>query len=148
MAFVLDASVTAVWAFADESCNVADAAAESLKSGAALVPQIWWYEIRNLVLTGERRRRIAQPDSIAFFHLLSAYPIRVEPVKDEQTIWRLARDHRLTFYDASYLELALHHHVPLATLDSRLKDAALAAGIPLLALSAFDESPPSAPVPL
>jgi hypothetical protein len=40
MAFVLDASVSAVWALADESSSVADAAANRMKDEIALVPPL------------------------------------------------------------------------------------------------------------
>jgi len=42
----------------------------------------------------------------------------------------LARQHGLTEYDATYLELALREGLPLATLDSKLEAAATAAGVP------------------
>ena len=44
----------------------------------------------------------------------------------------LARTHRLTVYDAAYLELALRVDAPLATLDRKLAAAARAAGVPLV----------------
>jgi predicted nucleic acid-binding protein len=42
---------------------------------------------------------------------------------------RLARTHRLSVYDASYLELAARTALPLATLDLPLREAADAAGL-------------------
>lgn len=47
---------------------------------------------------------------------------------------RLASRHRLTVYDAAYLELARRRDVPLAALDTDLRKAALAEGVPLLGL--------------
>jgi len=44
----------------------------------------------------------------------------------------LARRHRLTVYDAAYLELAQREGVPLATLDGALAAAARAEGVPVL----------------
>jgi predicted nucleic acid-binding protein len=41
----------------------------------------------------------------------------------------VARAHRLSAYDAAYLELALRRRLPLATLDNQLKAAAATAGI-------------------
>jgi predicted nucleic acid-binding protein len=41
----------------------------------------------------------------------------------------LARAHRLSAYDATYLELALRRGLPLATLDGKLKAAASAVGV-------------------
>jgi predicted nucleic acid-binding protein len=51
---------------------------------------------------------------------------------DDQTVFSLARRHRLTFYDAAYLELAAHESIALATLDADLAAAAAAEGVPLL----------------
>jgi predicted nucleic acid-binding protein len=132
MPFVLDASVSGVWALADESSVIADVAAERLKNDAALVPRLWWYEVRNLALIGERRQRITPSEIAIFLRVLSQYPIQIDPFEDEQAILGLARQYRLSFYDASYLAVALHHHVPLATLDKNLAAAASAAGVTLL----------------
>ena len=44
----------------------------------------------------------------------------------------LAQAHRLTAYDASYLELALRRALPIASHDSALRDAASAAGIDVI----------------
>jgi predicted nucleic acid-binding protein len=132
MPFVLDASVSGVWALADESSATADVAAERLKADIALAPHIWWYEVRNLLLVSERRQRITPSDTAVFLNLLSAHPIQIDQVEDEQAILGLARQYRLSFYDAAYLAVALRHHVPLATLDKDLAAAALAAGVPLL----------------
>jgi len=41
----------------------------------------------------------------------------------------LAREHALSASDAAYLDLALRHDAPLATLDDRLRKAARKAGI-------------------
>jgi predicted nucleic acid-binding protein len=133
MAFVLDASVAAVWALADESSPIADIAANHLKDENALVPPLWWYEVRNLLVINERRQRMMVDDSAHYLKLLSSYPIHIDPVEDEQIIFRCAREYRLSFYVAAYLAVALHNRIPIATLDKDLRDAALAAGVSLLA---------------
>jgi predicted nucleic acid-binding protein len=132
MPFVLDSSVTAVWALGNEDSTIAEAAALRLKQEAAIVPSVWWYEIRNLLVVNERRRRLTASDSALFLSLISAYPIRIEPAEDEQTIFQFARQYGLSFYDAAYLAVAHRHRAPLATLDKALQAAALAAGIVLI----------------
>ena len=132
MPFVLDASISAAWALADESSQLAEAAEDRLRDDYALVPRIWWYEIRNLLIVNERRQRITAEDSASFLRVLSAYPIRLEPTEDEQDIFRIARQYRLSFYDAAYLSVAARHRVLFATLDRNLQSAAAAANIPLL----------------
>jgi predicted nucleic acid-binding protein len=47
-------------------------------------------------------------------------------------ILQLAREHRLTEYDAAYLDLAMREGLPLATLDNDLLAAARRVGLPEL----------------
>jgi predicted nucleic acid-binding protein len=133
MAFVLDASIPAVWALADESSPVAELAQRRLNDEIAMAPSLLWYEIRNLLVVNERRKRLTVEDSTQFLQLLSFYPIQVDPVEDEQATLRFARQYRLSFYDAAYLAVAHRNNIPLATLDKDLRAAAIEAGIPLLA---------------
>lgn len=51
---------------------------------------------------------------------------------DEDRLLALARAHKLSIYDAAYLELALCESMTLATLDTALADAARAVQVPLL----------------
>jgi len=132
MAFVLDTSISAVWALADEASPLAELAASRLLQETALVPHIWWYEMRNILVISERRQRITAGDSGIFLDLLASYPIQIDAVDDEQRILQLARQFRLSFYDAAYLAVAQRNQIPLATLDKALEAAAVAAGIALL----------------
>jgi predicted nucleic acid-binding protein len=133
MAFVLDASISAVWALEDESSPLAEIAASRLKDENALVPGLWWYEVRNILVVNERRQRITAVDTAQYLDLLSSFPIQICSIEDEQAVFRCARKYRLSFYDAAYLALAIQERVPLATLDKVLQAAALTAGVPLLA---------------
>jgi predicted nucleic acid-binding protein len=66
---------------------------------------------------------------------LGLLPIRLDPETDRQAWGRtaqLASRHRLTLYDAAYLELAQRRGLPLATLDRELRTAALTEGMSLL----------------
>jgi len=132
MAFVLDTSISAVWALADEASPLAELAASRLLQETALVPHIWWYEMRNILVISERRQRITAGDSGIFLDLLASYPIQIDAVDDEQRILQLARQFRLSFYDAAYLAVAQRNQIPLATLDKALEAAAVTAGIALL----------------
>jgi predicted nucleic acid-binding protein len=133
MAFVLDASVTIVWAMRDEEHAVAQFALHALDTERALVPAIWWYEVRNILLVSERRQRISVADSIQFVKDLGNFPIDLDEVWTQAGLTELARLYSLSVYDAAYLELAIRKRIPLATLDKALRSAAEAAGIPLLA---------------
>jgi hypothetical protein len=45
---VLDASVSAYWAFGDEDHPLADLAFSSMREVEPVVPTLWWFEIRNI----------------------------------------------------------------------------------------------------
>jgi predicted nucleic acid-binding protein len=133
MAFVLDASIAACWAFQDEDHPDAHLAFLEMRTQEALVPCLWWFEVRNILVVNERRKRITESDTAAFLLNLSRLRLRVARLPDENAILRLARTHRLSVYDAAYLELAQRECLPLATLDAELRKAAAAEGVALLA---------------
>ena len=134
MPFVLDASVTASWAFPDEHHPAAIRAGDLLESSldSAVVPALWWYEVRNVLLVNERRGRIALARTAIFLEQIAQLSIRIEHDLDSGFTLDLARSYNLTVYDASYLALAIRGHAPLATLDKALQLAAISAGISIL----------------
>ena len=132
MPFVLDTSISACWAFQDEQDPRADAAFVRIKSEEAVVPSLWWFEIRNILVVNERRKRITESDTGVFLRDLAGLRIRVDREPEENVVLRLARTHHLSVYDASYLELALREAIPLATLDAELTAAARAEGSGLI----------------
>lgn len=132
MPFVLDASIPACWAFQDEQDSRAAAALARIKTEEAVVPALWWFEIRNIFVVNERRKRITESDTAVFLRDLAGLRVRVDREPEEAVVLRLARTHKLSVYDASYLELALREALPLATLDAQLAAAARAAGSGLI----------------
>ena len=132
MPIVIDASVTAAWILPDETHPVAEECANILTRDDALVPAIWWFEVRNLLVMAERRQRISHTVTTRALDLLARYPIVQDHSADEATLMSLARQYQLTVYDAAYLELALRMRAPLATLDRELSAAAVEAGATVL----------------
>ena len=135
MPYVLDASIAGCWCFPDERDPRAEAAVDLLDEERALVPLHWWFEIRNVVLLGARRSRITEEHALRFLVRLNSLPIDLARLPGDAAVYALAREHRLTFYDACYLELAKREKVSLATLDVALASAAAAEGVPLVGSS-------------
>ena len=129
---MLDASVAVAWAFADEEHPVAAAALALMRNSEGCVPSLWWFEVRNVLVVNERRRRLHEADTALFLRSLARLPIVSDHAPEEAAVLRLARRHGLTVYDASYLELAERYAVPLATLDMPLVQAAQREGIFLI----------------
>ena len=129
---MLDCSVTAAWLFEDEASPYAEAVLDALAADhEALAPLIWPLEVGNVFLVGERRGRITQAQSTAFWETLKAMPITVDaraPLASSDGIIALGREHGLSAYDAAYLELAVRNSAPIATLDDKLVSAAHASG--------------------
>jgi predicted nucleic acid-binding protein len=134
--FVLDASVTLAWCFADEGDDYALRVLDSLRAGEAVAASHWGLEIANALLVAERRRRIEPGDVSRLAKFVLALPIAVDPVARRRPVdstHRLGRSHGLSAYDAAYLELAVRHGIPIATLDSALRVAAESEGVGVFA---------------
>lgn len=125
--FVVDNSVVMAWCFEDEASRYADRVLECMVDAEALVPAIWPLEIGNVILVAERRKRLSQADGARFIALVNNLPIVVDqesPDRMLKEIVALAREFKLSTYDASYLDLAMRLGLPLATQDKSLIKAA------------------------
>jgi predicted nucleic acid-binding protein len=137
-AFVLDASVTVAWCVEDERTKFSEGVLDLLAQGAqALAPTIWPLEIANALLTAERRKRISLARITTLLQTIAALPISVMPSDAKFVFEQMlpsARQHGLALYDAAYLQLAMQHGLPLATIDERLRRSARVAGVELVSV--------------
>ena len=134
---VIDCSVTMAWYFKDEATPYTNAVRAGLATERAAVPALWPLEVANVLLMGERRKRSTQTKATKWLRFLSALPIAVDtqtPGLAFDPILDLARSHKLTAYDAAYLELAKRRGLPLATLDAELRAAAKREKVTLLGI--------------
>jgi predicted nucleic acid-binding protein len=135
VSLVLDSSVTLAWLHADEGNEAVREVQEAVRDRGAWVPSLWRLEVANSLEMGVRRGRHSAAVRDTMLAQVAQLPIRVDPETDRQA-WgdtlRLAEHHRLTLYDAAYLELAARRGLPLATLDSDLRRAASAEGVELV----------------
>ena len=132
---VLDASATFPWLFEDETSPAADALLDLVTEHGAVVPPLWFLECANGLAMAERRDRIDRAGVAEAISLLRRLPLEVDdapPSRAFDAVLDIARVHRLTTYDAGYLDLALRRGLPLATDDAPLRTAASAAGAALL----------------
>jgi predicted nucleic acid-binding protein len=133
--FVIDNSIVMSWCFKDGISKYTDAILDRLENATAYVPSIWPLEVGNVLLVAERKKRLSESDSLRFISLLSELAIIVEQESPERMlseILNLAREHRLSSYDASYLDIAIRKGLPLATTDDDLISAAKRCGVPIV----------------
>ena len=133
--FVLDGSVALSWFLPDEAAVWPPVAVETMLKSKIHVPGLWHLEVAHGLLKAERRRRITEAERRSAIRFLSGLSIAIDDLTATQA-WgsalALAERHRLTPYDASYLELAIRLTLPLATRDKELRAAASVCDVPLL----------------
>jgi predicted nucleic acid-binding protein len=134
-AFVVDCSIAMAWLFHDEATPKTVALLNRLATETALVPAWWFVEITNVLAMAERKGRITPTQSGAFIADLSQLGIERDDEAPDRAFTHLlvlCRTHRLTSYDAIYLDLAIRRRLPLATLDDELRKAARKLDVGLL----------------
>ena len=135
MSLVLDSSATLAWIYSDETTDPIRYVFDTVGEDGAWVPGLWKLEVANILEMGVRRGRHDAAFRDATLADLALLSISLDPETDRQA-WgataQLAARHRLTLYDAAYLELAQRRGLPLATLDRELRSAASAEAVVLL----------------
>lgn len=102
------------------------------QNGQFFVPQLFWFEVGNVLTCASRQKkdsskpRLSKKQLMDIEYNISQLPIStdLQPSSDIRIRIRdIALEENLTYYDASYLELALRYDLPLYTLDKQLKTA-------------------------
>src|SRR5260363_360953 len=131
---VIDASMALAWLFERSKPEEADCAACLLSSVAdvkTVVLTLWHTEIANALLLGARRPVDSEAQVNDYLTLLSYLAIATHdaaPASRRHQVMGLAREHKLTAYDATYLDLAFRNGAVLATFDVELAEAVCRAG--------------------
>ena len=92
-------------------------------------PQLIYYELGNVTLMKAKKNTIKENRKYFLCNLLQTINIKD---CDFVKVFDLAQKHNLTFYDASYLQLAIDLKLPLATYDQQLVYAARSEKIELI----------------
>lgn len=132
MAVVMDASAAIAFALNETLPDTLGNAIAAALLDEPVVPALWRYEFANILVTSVRRKRITQEFCEQKLDQFAGLPFHHDGNSNEQILRdcvNLATDHKLTVYDASYLELAVRLKLPLVTLDGPLGAAARAEGV-------------------
>ncbi len=123
------------WFAPDEHSILSQALLDRVAENGAVVSDFWRMETGNALLQATRRKRLTIPQCTEALRQLAELAIAI----DTETLlhaWdvtlQLADRHRLTLYDACYLELARRRSLPLATFDKDLRAAGRKLGLSLL----------------
>lgn len=123
--WVLDCSAAAAFLLSEAEGAAVDplirrAASEDV---ALLVPALFWFELVNVLLVAERRGRITPAQALQLRRESDRLPVTTDlpPGREERSrLHDLALSHKLTAYDAAYLELAERRAARLKTLGPDL----------------------------
>lgn len=126
---VLDASLAVSWLLREDLDPPAIAALDHFRRDGAYVPPLWHYEVRNALLVAERRGRIPGGGAREALEKVPDLRLVTDQATNLDTALELAFSHRLSFYDALYLELARRRRLPLGTRDAALARATRAEGL-------------------
>ena len=130
---MVDNSMALAWTLADERSARADTVLDQVTTAGGYVPFIFRAEFANGLTMAIRQERIGNADREEALIFIETLPLMHDLAEAENVreAVRLADAHKLTVYDALYLELARRMKFPLATFDKNLRSAAQSAGIAL-----------------
>jgi predicted nucleic acid-binding protein len=131
--YVLDSSFCGAFIMPDEASQKVNLFFDSITEDSVIyVPNLFWFEISNLLTTSIRRARIKVSDVDHLLELLPPSKFNTDHSEGgtySKSVTALAITYRLTSYDAAYLELAIRKGALLGTLDDDLARAAAKAGV-------------------
>ncbi len=134
MSFVLDNSVVSGWLLENQASAYCDAVAHRLRTSRAIAPTLLPLEYTNVLRTACKRQRIIAAEAQEMLAMLTELPIDIDTAPPNPAqIFDLALRYDLTSYDAVYLDLALRRSLPIATQDQALANAAVVAGVGVVA---------------
>ncbi len=126
---VVDASAVAALLFGEPS---AEKILQRLGGATLVAPSLMRYEVGSVCLKKLDRYGDQSEALLEALGLLDSIEIQEMDVTIVEAA-RLAADRSLTIYDAAYLEVAQRRGLPLATLDDRLRHAAISTRIAVFA---------------
>jgi predicted nucleic acid-binding protein len=133
--FVADASVAVGWVHPAQATAHTAAMLDAMAGGATLeVPALWPVEVANALTILMRRRKLTDVERRTALGWFRGLAVRVDHEMAALAFSRLSElafAHRLSVYDAAYLELAQRRRLVLACKDGPLRKAAKQAGVGL-----------------
>ncbi len=132
---VVDASLTMAWLLLGEVTEDIKRSYVLAARVGILVPAIWRFEVINALNAAMRRKRLSAQDRDDCLADLRLLEINVD-AESQSRVWAetaaLMDRHRLTTYEAAYLELAIRSGSALGSMDEDLRNAAKQEGVDLL----------------
>ena len=118
---VVDSSVIVKWLNQDreQSIDHADKLLDDWEAGkiTVVVPELAKYEVVNALLHKQLNEPAFKASIAAFYSLPITYIIQTEEAAKEAGV--IAQQQRITFYDATFLQLTREHNAQLVTANQK-----------------------------
>jgi predicted nucleic acid-binding protein len=111
---------------------VADASVANRVGSPGPCSALWPLEVANALTVLRRRRKLTLDEARTAIEIIRELPAVIDHEAAAMAFTRLvdlATQHDLTIYDATYIELAARRQLPLASNDTRMKQAAIRSGV-------------------
>ena len=126
--FVVDASVGVAWVHPAQATPQSEAMLQAVYDGAVVeAPALWPLEVANALLVLVRRKKLSADERQQSLLALQGLSVELDHEMSSLAFTKLsalAAQHRLSVYDAAYIELALRKNLPLGCKDGPLREAA------------------------
>jgi predicted nucleic acid-binding protein len=129
---VIDASAAMSWLLPTQSTLAAEAFLRDSKAEDFVAPEIYAWEVANVLVQLERRAAITGGQYLIAQQAYADLNVRLAESlspSELESLADLAREVELSLFDAAYLALAMKLDCALATRDQALAEAAQSAGI-------------------
>lgn len=124
MPLIVDASVAVAWFVRSQASPYTDRVRRLARTQRVHVPGIWPLEFANALWQLQRRRLLTATQVDTIVELVEPLDVVVHAEAAlPRRLLALAREHDLSAYDASYLDLAMALRYPVACRDGQLKNA-------------------------
>jgi len=125
--FILDCSVYMSWCLNEATIKASSKILHSITKHGIIVPSLWVYEVTNVLTVSVRGNKLTVADAHGLINDIQLLPIEFDKPTTENmsNIFNIANEHKLSAYDAAYIELALRTNTQIASFD---KDIAKVSG--------------------
>ena len=134
--FVVDASIGIAWVHPGQATTQSEALLDRVAGGAVVrAPALWPLETANALLVLTRRGKLTEEERVSALAALAQLSVVLDYEMAALAFGKLsilAERHRLSIYDAAYLELAQRRKLAIACKDGPLRTAAKRARVKLL----------------
>lgn len=110
------------WCLNEETVKTSSNILKSIIKNEIIVPGLWAYEVANTLTISVRRNKLTVAETHSLINDIQLLPIEYDKPTTENisNIFNVASEHKLSAYDAAYIELALRTNLQIASFDKEV----------------------------